>query len=429
MPKILDLAYAAVLVGGGFQGVLSRWAGVGSAVVVLALGAKLKSVVSLVLTLALSRRWGALGTTYATAVPAVLTAVMTFLYATQKKTMKARKMAPMVEEPTRAICPACRRPRSFRPVPCFITGAGGLTAVPGRSDGQLTTPTSLLTPRSVPTTLHSPDQAHPLGAAARGRCARGAEGLGARQVKGWGYSKVKFEQDHSDHSVRLVGDKHYPDLSGKRIPHLISFVCEMTVQPPPLPRRRRRRRRLSSAAVAGHQLGGVQHGAPGAPPAAARNGSSGLVPTVGGRPQGDATVECFQDHVAGTNPLSAAAKAALAAAFPNREGLPDQVEYDEHSRQERSRGGYFAYVIPTNVRMVGAASAIATPGVARRVTPRHRPARWTVWSTRSQWRRWKRSSRSPSSTTSRSSRAAAAPTSRTCSRSRPPSRGPSSRST
>jgi hypothetical protein len=239
MPKILDLAYAAVLVGGGFQGVLSRWAGVGSAVVVLALGAKLKSVVSLVLTLALSRRWGALGTTYATAVPAVLTAVMTFLYATQKKTMKARKMAPMVEEPTRAICPASSsRPRSFRPVRCFITGAGGLTAVPGgRSDGQLTTPTSLLTPRSVPTTLHSPDQSHPLGAAALGRCARGAEGLGARQVKGWGYSKVKFEQDHSDHSVRLVGDKHYPDLSGKRIPHLISFVCEMTVQPltPPVP--------------------------------------------------------------------------------------------------------------------------------------------------------------------------------------------------
>ena len=172
---------------------------------------------------------------------------------------------------------------------------------------------------------------------------------------------MKFEQDHSDHSVRLVGDKHYPDLSGKRIPHLISFVCEMTVQPPPLPRRRRRRRCLSSAAVAGHQLGGVQHGAPGAPPAAARNGSGGLVPTVGGRAQGDATVECFQDHVAGTNPLSAAAKAALAAAFPNREGLPDQVEYDEHSRQERSRGGYFAYVIPTNVRMVGAASAIAPP--------------------------------------------------------------------
>jgi hypothetical protein len=82
---------------------------------------------------------------------------------------------------------------------------------------------------------------------------------------------------------------------------------------------------------------------------------------LGGRPQGDATVECFQDHVAGTNPLSAAAKAALAGTFPNREGLPDQVEYDEHSRQERSRGGYFAYVIPTNVRMVGAASAIAPP--------------------------------------------------------------------
>ena len=173
MPKILDLAYAAALVGGGFQGALSRWAGVGSAVVVLALGAKLKSVVSLALTLALSRRWGALGTTYATALPAVLTAVMTLLYATQKKTMKARKMAPMVEEPTRATCPASRRPRRFRPVRCFITGAGGLTAVPGRSDGQLTTPTSLLTPRSVPTTLHSPDRSHPLGAAARRADARG----------------------------------------------------------------------------------------------------------------------------------------------------------------------------------------------------------------------------------------------------------------
>jgi hypothetical protein len=201
MPKILDLAYAAVLVGGGFQGVLSRWAGVGSAVVVLALGAKLKSVVSLVLTLALSRRWGALGTTYATAVPAVLTAVMTFLYATQKKTMKARKMAPMVEEPTRAICPACRRPRSFSVCAMFYNRCGGLDCR-ARAFGWAVDYTNKLVDSTVRPD-HLADQSHPLGAAARGRCARGAEGLGARQVKGWGYSKVKFEQDHSDHSVRV----------------------------------------------------------------------------------------------------------------------------------------------------------------------------------------------------------------------------------
>ena len=47
---IVDVGYAAALVGGGFQGILSRWAGIGSAVVVLTLGAKAKSLLSLVLT-------------------------------------------------------------------------------------------------------------------------------------------------------------------------------------------------------------------------------------------------------------------------------------------------------------------------------------------------------------------------------------------
>ena len=39
------------------------------------------------------------------------------------------------------------------------------------------------------------------------------------------------------------------------------------------------------------------------------------------------------------------AKAALALAVGD-----SKVEYELHSRKERSRGGYFAYVIPTNKR-------------------------------------------------------------------------------
>ena len=76
-------------------------------------------------------------------------------------------------------------------------------------------------------------------------------------TKGWGYSGVRFERcEDDDMTVKLVGDRHYPDISvrslarcptrrlraasciaaadialplpqGKRIPHFIAFALEM----------------------------------------------------------------------------------------------------------------------------------------------------------------------------------------------------------
>ena len=48
-------------------------------------------------------------------------------------------------------------------------------------------------------------------------------------TKGWGYTGVRFERCKDDDMVVvLVGDRHYPDISGKRIPQFIEFVLEMT---------------------------------------------------------------------------------------------------------------------------------------------------------------------------------------------------------
>lgn len=100
MSKLLDVVYAAALAYGGYRGMLTKWSGGVSALLVLVAPGKLKSLISLVLTAALSRKWGVLGSSHHTVVPAVVTAVMTFVYAFHKKSLKSTKMAVMKEDPS-----------------------------------------------------------------------------------------------------------------------------------------------------------------------------------------------------------------------------------------------------------------------------------------------------------------------------------------
>lgn len=116
--------------------------------------------------------------------------------------------------------------------------------------------------------------------------------------KGWGYMDVAFKQE--DRVVVLQGSNHYPDLGGKKIPGFIDFVTKMI---------------------------GISY-------------EEFMKPAAG-----DALKEVFEP----TPALDGPAKAALDERFG-----ADKVEYAEQSRKVHSRGGYYAYVLPTNTRMVDA---------------------------------------------------------------------------
>lgn len=119
-------------------------------------------------------------------------------------------------------------------------------------------------------------------------------------TKGWGYTGVRFERCKDDDMVvMLVGDKHYPDISGKRIPHFIEFVLEMT------------------------QITKAQFDAP--------------------------LVAPMRDHFErSSSAVSSVAKRALVDALGSRHVILDDLDL----RIVHSRGGYFSYHVPTNTRLV-----------------------------------------------------------------------------
>jgi len=115
--------------------------------------------------------------------------------------------------------------------------------------------------------------------------------------KGWGYNNVKFVQDDKN-NVMLAGDNHYPDLGGKKIPHFIPFVCDLCDVP------------------------------------LEKFNSTVKIPNV----------ERFKE----TPALSGKARELVEANFEGK------LSFEFEERVAHSRGGYFAYVIPSNTRAVDA---------------------------------------------------------------------------
>ena len=130
-------------------------------------------------------------------------------------------------------------------------------------------------------------------------------------VKGWGYAGVRFARCADDDSVVVLeGDEHYPDISGKRIPHFIEFVLDMT----------------------------------------------GIT-----KEQFDAPLAPMREHFQRSSPaLKPAARKALEAAL----GAENCVLEDLALRTVHSRGGYFAYSVPSNTRLV---DGVVRPGTVAEV--------------------------------------------------------------
>ena len=131
------------------------------------------------------------------------------------------------------------------------------------------------------------------------------------QTKGWGYAGVRFARCADDDSVVVLeGDEHYPDISGKRIPHFIEFVLDMT----------------------------------------------GIT-----KEQFDAPLAPMREHFQRSSPaLKPAARKALEAAL----GAENCVLDDLALRTVHSRGGYFAYSVPSNTRLV---DGVVRPGTVAEV--------------------------------------------------------------
>ena len=202
---------------------------IGGVLMLLPVGAKLKSLISLVTAIACGRQWGTTRDTFPSGIASIIAGLMCVMQARNK--VRLKKSPPLLAE----------------------------------HDDKLQY-TSNLTDTEA--------------------------------QKGWGYSSVKFEQ--SGKLIKLVGSNHYPDLGGKTIPHFVDFVTLMM------------------------GISEEQFNAPAS---------------------GDALKEVFER----TPALSGGAKEALDKRFGAK-----QVTYEEKERLVRSRGGYFAYEIPTNTRLVDA---------------------------------------------------------------------------